>query len=69
MDALTDQLTHAVRPLLDRPCVVFGHSLGAILAFECARKLAQQGGPTPRHLIVSARGAPHLGNPTPMSTG
>jgi medium-chain acyl-[acyl-carrier-protein] hydrolase len=63
MDALTDQLVSELEPLLDIPCVFFGHSMGAIAAYECARKLEQRAGMAPRHLIVSARGAPHRGNP------
>ncbi|MCB5165663.1 alpha/beta fold hydrolase [Streptomyces bambusae] len=42
-----------------RPAVLFGHSMGALLAYETARLLA--GGPAaPAHLIASAAGAPLL---------
>jgi pyochelin biosynthesis protein PchC len=37
--------------------VFFGHSMGALLAFEVARRLAGQG-IVPRHLVVSGRRAP-----------
>src|SRR5438067_10623016 len=33
------QLASAIEPLLDRPTILLGHSLGAILAFEVARAL------------------------------
>jgi medium-chain acyl-[acyl-carrier-protein] hydrolase len=46
--------------LLDRPFALFGHSLGALLAFETARRLIKDGGPAPLHLFVSGRRAPHL---------
>jgi medium-chain acyl-[acyl-carrier-protein] hydrolase len=44
---------------LDRPHAWFGHSLGALLAFEAARRLATAGHP-PLALLVSGRVAPHL---------
>ncbi len=50
----------AMAPLLDRPFVLFGHSLGALVVFELARWLRREGMPAPRRLIASARGAPHL---------
>ncbi|MFY0577870.1 thioesterase II family protein [Cystobacter fuscus] len=45
---------------LTPPFVLFGHSLGALAAFEVARELAVQGRPLPDRLIVSAYAAPHL---------
>jgi surfactin synthase thioesterase subunit len=47
----------------DRPSYLFGHSLGALVAFEVCRKLAGAGlpGPAqPRHLIASGCSAPSL---------
>src|SRR4051794_36920377 len=37
----------------DRPFALFGHSLGALLAFELARELRRRGGPPPDHLFVA----------------
>ncbi len=42
------------------PFAFFGHSLGALLAFESARWLQRQGLAQPCHLIVSGAGAPQL---------
>jgi len=39
---------------------IFGHSMGAMLTYELARKLRQEGLPSPAHLIFSGRGAPDL---------
>jgi medium-chain acyl-[acyl-carrier-protein] hydrolase len=50
----------AVRPLFDVPVVVFGHSMGAIAAFELAREFRRRNVATPLGLVVSGRGAPHL---------
>jgi surfactin synthase thioesterase subunit len=59
----TDEAVHilidVLRPHLDLPCVLFGHSMGAILAYEVARGLAACA-QEPRGLIVSGRRAPHL---------
>ncbi len=41
------------------PYVLFGHSHGALLAFEVARQLRRLGHAEPRCLIVSACRAPH----------
>ncbi|GAA2265730.1 alpha/beta fold hydrolase [Streptomyces amakusaensis] len=44
------------------PFVIFGHSFGALLAFEAARHLHETGGPLPGRLIVSgARSPRHRG--------
>lgn len=48
----------AARPQL--PLVLFGHSMGALLAYEVARRLRDAGLPPPRALLVSAHRAPHL---------
>ncbi|MBH1934818.1 thioesterase [Streptomyces sp. AV19] len=42
------------------PYTLFGHSLGALTAFETVRGLAARGRPLPERLIVSAYPAPHL---------
>ncbi|WP_455893777.1 thioesterase II family protein [Pseudomonas palmensis] len=44
--------------LPDKPLVLFGHSLGALLAYETARVLLAQGVRKPVHLLVSSRQSP-----------
>jgi medium-chain acyl-[acyl-carrier-protein] hydrolase len=39
MSLLTDALTVAMRPYLSRPFAFFGHSMGALISFELARRL------------------------------
>lgn len=41
-----------------RPYAVYGHSLGALEAFELVREIRRRGGPDPLHLFVSGCGAP-----------
>lgn len=50
----------AMRPLLDVPFALFGHSMGALVAFEVSRALRASGGPSPVHLLLSGTGAPDL---------
>ncbi|RFA28582.1 thioesterase [Alkalilimnicola ehrlichii] len=56
--ALIDKLAWAVRPLLDRPWAIFGHSMGAVLGHELALALARQGDRQLRHVFASARQPP-----------
>ena len=60
---LVQALLPALSPLLGKPLVLFGHSLGALLAFETCRALQQQGLAMPQHLFVSGFRAPQLANP------
>lgn len=46
--------------LLEPPFAFFGHSLGALLAFELCRTFRRAGGPLPERLLVSAHVAPQL---------
>ena len=44
----------------DKPFAFFGHSLGALLAFEVARELRRQAKPLPFHLFLSGAPAAQL---------
>ncbi|WP_018685783.1 thioesterase II family protein [Actinokineospora enzanensis] len=54
---LADQLAEAVRPYLDKPLTLFGHSMGASVAFELALRL-QERGTDVAGVVVSGRRAP-----------
>ncbi len=58
----------ALEPLGDRPLILFGHSLGAALAYATARALVARGTP-PALLALSGRRAPHLPSRRPPSHG
>ncbi|CCE74269.1 thioesterase II family protein [Clavibacter nebraskensis] len=58
LDALAAEIADAVAALTDRlPVVLFGHSMGALVAYETARLLAARDRPAVR-LVVSGRRAP-----------
>jgi medium-chain acyl-[acyl-carrier-protein] hydrolase len=60
VDDIADALNSS-RILEDTPCAFFGHSFGAIVALEVARKLQamrQEGAPGPLKLLVSAHVPP-----------
>ncbi|AND15924.1 thioesterase II family protein [Rathayibacter tritici] len=59
IDGLADAVVSAVGPLLDRPVALFGHSMGATVAFEVARRL-EATGRRPSVLFVSGRRAASL---------
>ena len=52
--------------LLDVPFAFFGHSMGALMAFEAARELRRRALPGPVHVIVSGIRAPRTPRRTPQ---
>ncbi|MFC9249793.1 thioesterase II family protein [Amycolatopsis thailandensis] len=58
VDDLVLAVTGELAPLLDRPVILFGHSMGAVVAYEVARRLSAGYGAPPRRLVVSARHSP-----------
>jgi medium-chain acyl-[acyl-carrier-protein] hydrolase len=57
---LVPMLTDGLGPHLGPRFALFGHSMGAALAFELARELRRRGMPPPVHLFASACPAPHI---------
>ncbi|PYS90392.1 MAG: putative thioesterase [Acidobacteria bacterium] len=62
---LVEALAPAVLPYLDRPYAFFGHSMGALIAFELTRRLRREADTSPAHLFVSGRRAPQLPRTNP----
>jgi medium-chain acyl-[acyl-carrier-protein] hydrolase len=56
---LIAELIPHVQAMLDRPLILYGHSVGSLVAFELTRELRQRGLPSPLALIISSRRAPH----------
>jgi medium-chain acyl-[acyl-carrier-protein] hydrolase len=65
LESLVEALATELGPWVDRPYVFYGHSLGAIVAFETARELHRCGFADPEHFFVSASRAPQLPWPHP----
>lgn len=56
-------IADTLESVLDKPYALFGHCLGAILAYEATRLLQQRGKLQPVHLFTSGTRGPHLGLP------
>lgn len=59
---LIRHLTAALKPWLDRPYALFGHSMGALIVYELARAFQARGLPDPAHVFISGQAAPHRPN-------
>ena len=55
---LAEDCARQCRALPDKPLLLFGHSLGALLAYETAHCLLAEGLRVPRALLVSSRQSP-----------
>jgi medium-chain acyl-[acyl-carrier-protein] hydrolase len=58
INQLVRALGAALAPYLDKPFALFGHSMGALIAFELARHMRKEYGAQPVHLFVSGRPSP-----------
>ncbi|MFJ9531463.1 thioesterase II family protein [Herbaspirillum sp. NPDC101396] len=67
-DDMLTALQETIMPLLDRPYVLFGYSMGARLASALAARLANAGWP-PMQLIVAAHVPPDLPSPALRAIG
>lgn len=67
MAELVTDLVAGLRPHLNEPYIIFGHSMGASIAFEWALH-QQRHDPSrrPAHLVLSARRPPHVPPPGPL---
>ncbi|MGA2741794.1 MAG: alpha/beta fold hydrolase, partial [Bryobacteraceae bacterium] len=60
MAGLVAVLGDSIQPYLDESFAFFGHSMGAIVAFELARLLRRRNLPAPRMLVASGARAPQF---------
>lgn len=56
---LVAALVHDLAPYVHKPFAFYGHSMGALIAFELARALRASAGVQPSHLFVSGCQAPN----------
>ncbi|TWH46112.1 thioesterase II family protein [Sporomusa sp. KB1] len=66
MSRLVGAISEAIVPYLQCPFILFGHSLGARIAFEIARHLRKKWKIQPSRLIVSGSRAPDIPEPKPL---
>jgi surfactin synthase thioesterase subunit len=58
MEQIVEHVVGDVLSVLDRPLVLFGHSMGALVAYEVALAMRARAGREPDALIVSGHGSP-----------
>jgi len=63
VEPLVEALIEALSARLQAPYALFGHSMGALVAFELTRELRRRSGPAPAHLFLSGRSAPRYPDP------
>jgi medium-chain acyl-[acyl-carrier-protein] hydrolase len=63
IQTIVENLASELSLYLDRPYILYGYSLGALIAFELARELRRRKMRAPLSLYALARRAPHLPQP------
>ncbi|HEX8434771.1 thioesterase II family protein [Archangium sp.] len=63
MSPLLDALEPQLAPLLDKPFVFFGYSMGTRLALGLAQRWQARGAPLPLGMVMAAATAPHRPRP------
>lgn len=58
LEPMIAELVPRISAAITGPYALFGHSMGARLAYEVARELIRLGRPAPRQLFLSGHGAP-----------
>ncbi|MEV7596084.1 alpha/beta fold hydrolase [Kitasatospora sp. NPDC089797] len=69
LPSLVAALERDLGPLLDRPHLLYGHSMGALLAHRLTLRRAAQGRRLPERLLLGAYPAPHLPHPLHREVG
>ncbi|MBC8951928.1 ACP S-malonyltransferase [Xenorhabdus sp. PB62.4] len=59
-DSIVDDILKQLAGRLDRPFALYGHSLGALLAYSLCCRLRKEGLPLPVQMFVSGSGAPSV---------
>lgn len=63
---LADILLDSIRPLLDLPFALYGHSNGAIIAYELSKRLSSVLLREPEMIFLAAKRSPGLGKEEPI---
>lgn len=62
MASLMSELIEYASYITSCPYILFGHSFGSKVSYELAYRLKRLGLPSPKYIIASGSGAPHLPN-------
>lgn len=57
---IVSEVLDSMTEYMDKPFAVFGHSMGALLAYELIQEIQSKGLPQAEHLFVSGRRAMHV---------
>lgn len=68
IDELVKDFLPVFLKVMRPPYILYGHSFGAIVAFQVAHTLQQRGLHLPEKLIVAGRHAPHMKSPSPLNS-
>jgi len=61
LDDVIEDVYHLIKhEITNAPYALFGHSMGALIAYELAQKIKDNGLPQPLHIFFSGRSAPHV---------
>lgn len=60
MNSLVCEIVGALRRIFETPYMLFGHSMGGLIAFELVRHVRRARLPMPMRLFISSARAPHL---------
>lgn len=66
LEELADRAAEALEPYTDAPLAFFGHSMGAVVAYEAALRLEARYGVQPLRLFLSGQPAPHHMEPSSL---
>ncbi|MER7006043.1 alpha/beta fold hydrolase [Dactylosporangium sp. NPDC000555] len=69
INVLADRVHQAMRSWSRQTLTLFGHSMGAVIAFEVARRIRRDRPDQSLRLIVSGRRAPHVHKPERVHLG
>lgn len=58
--AVADVFNDIKEEIQQTPYVLFGHSMGGLIAYELAQHIQKSNAPNPLHVFVSGRSAPHV---------
>ncbi len=65
LEPLVEEMARVLSAEIDLPFAIFGHSMGALLGFELARRVYSDLGRQPVRLFVAGHRAPQLPDPDP----